>query len=213
MRVKIGHKPFYRPLEVPFGKLPERLPRFGVHFTLDKKYDSVEWYGRGERENYSDCKLASPVGLYKKRAEENYTVFDMPQNSGNHEDTAYLRLLSQGEAGLSVIGCDEFAFTYRNVTEEALEVALHKNEVKKSDTNHLYIDYKMRGLGSASCGPEPEDKFEFKPHSFRFAFAIGAGLTSNDALVLRRLNLGASTDVLSAKESDTPLDGVERNLL
>ena len=127
--------------------------------------------------------------------------------------TAYLRLLSEGEPGLSVIGCDEFAFTYRDVTEEALEAALHKNEVKKSDTNHLYVDYKMRGLGSASCGPEPEEEFEFKPHSFRFAFAIGIGLTSNDALALRRLNLGASTGALSAKETNTPLDGQERNLL
>lgn len=198
----------------PFGKLPGTLPRFGVHFTIDKKYDSVEWYGRGERENYSDCKLASPIGLYKKRAEETYTIFDMPQNSGNHEDTAYLRLLSQGEVGLSVIGCDEFAFTYRDVVEEALDVALHKNEVDLSAQNHLYVDYKMRGLGSASCGPEPEEEFEFRPHSFRFAFAIGAGLSRDEALDLRRLNLGASAHRSCAEAvTSSTTQTEERNLL
>ena len=197
----------------PFGNLPEKLPRFGVHFVIDKKYGSVEWYGRGERENYSDCKLASPVGLYKKCVNETYTVFDMPQNSGNHEDTAFLRLLNQDTPALTVIGCDGFAFTYRDVTEQALAEALHKNEVKPSSENHLYIDYKMRGLGSASCGPEPEEEFEFRPHSFRFAFALGAGLANEGALALRRLNLGAVTQALCQNGVDLATGGKERNLL
>ena len=178
---------------VPYGKLPERLPRFGVHFEIDESFGGVRYLGRGERENYSDCKEASPIGIYEVGAADSYTVFDMPQNSGNREDTSYLALTHGGERGLCIVGSDSFAFTYRDVTEEALEAALHKNEVKKDGKNHLYIDYIMRGLGSHSCGPEPEDEFEFKPHAFDFSFLIGAGLSDGELTSLKRTDLGVRT--------------------
>ncbi len=177
----------------PYGRLPERLPRFGVHFEIDEAFGGVRYLGRGVRENYSDCKEASPIGIYDVSAADSYTVFDMPQNSGNREDTAFLALTDGGERGLCIVGSDSFAFTYRDVTEEALEVALHKNEVKRDGKNHLYIDYKMRGLGSHSCGPLPEDEFEFKAHAFDFSFLIGAGLSDEALIALKRTDLGART--------------------
>ncbi len=194
------------------GKLTFKLPRFGIHFEIGKAYSQVQWYGRGERENYADCKKASPVGLYKKNVSDMYTVFDMPQESGNRENTKYLRLLSEDGPGLCVVGCDEFSFSYRDVTDQALASALHKNEVECSGSNHLYIDYKMRGLGSRSCGPEPEPEFEFLPHSFDFAFVIGAGLTESQALKLKRCDFGIKT----RKRDDAGLEkgtGAEYTLL
>ena len=178
---------------IPFGDLPNVLPRFGVHLEIDKKYDNVQWYGRGDKENYSDCKSASPVGLYSKKSSETYTVFDMPQESGNHEDTSYLRLYDEKESGLCVVGCDTFAFSFRDVTDSMLEKALHKNEVLPDKKNHLYIDYKMRGLGSRSCGPEPEEEFEFNTHGFNFGFVMGAGLQESEVLALKRLDFGIKT--------------------
>lgn len=177
----------------PYGRLPARLPRFGVHFEIDGEYSGVRYLGRGVRENYSDCKEASPVGIYEVSAAESYSVFDMPQNSGNREDTSYLALTGGGERGLCIVGSDSFAFTYRDVREEALEAALHKNEVRRDGKNHLYIDYKMRGLGSHSCGPLPEDEFEFKSHAFDFSFLIGAGLSDEELTAIKRADLGAVT--------------------
>ena len=184
---------------IPFGDLPKVLPRFGVHFEIDKKYDDVQWYGRGDKENYSDCKSASPIGLYSKKSSETYTVFDMPQESGNHEDTSFVRLSDGKDTGLCVIGCDAFAFSFRDVTDSMLEKALHKNEILPDKENHLYIDYKMRGLGSRSCGPEPEKDFEFNTHSFNFGFVIGAGLNESEALALKRQNFGIKTEIMEGK--------------
>ena len=183
----------------PFGALPNVLPRFGVHLEIDKKYDNVQWYGRGDKENYSDCKSASPVGLYSKKSSETYTVFDMPQESGNHEDTSYLRLSDGKDIGLCVIGCDTFAFSFRDVTDSMLEKALHKNEVLPDKKNHLYIDYKMRGLGSRSCGPDPEEEFEFYTHAFNFGFVLGAGLNESEVLALKRLYFGIKTEKVGGK--------------
>lgn len=50
----------------------------------------------------------------------------------------------------------------------------HKGEIKKDGRNYLYVNYINRGLGSASCGPQPEEEYELRPHSFRFVFMLKA---------------------------------------
>ncbi|MBR2731595.1 MAG: hypothetical protein IKD72_06385, partial [Clostridia bacterium] len=41
-----------------------------------------------------------------------------------------------------------------------LTAARHCDELEPGDVTYLYIDHKMRGLGSHSCGPEPEAAYE-----------------------------------------------------
>ncbi len=38
----------------------------------------------------------------------------------------------------------------KNITE-----SLHIKDMTRSDKTHLYIDYRMSGVGSNSCGGEP----------------------------------------------------------
>lgn len=180
---------------VPFGKLPERMPRMGVVFEIPDNFDEITWYGRGKNENYADIKCNAPMGLYNARIKDMYTVFDMPQESGNRENTVFARL---GE-GLAVIGCDEFSFSYHDVSLENLTNAMHRSELEKSESNYFYIDYKMRGIGSHSCGPEVEDKYELYPHAFEFAFVLSGGLGNEDALELSKTDFGAKTRALSGK--------------
>lgn len=190
----------------PYGKFTKNLPRIGLHLPMSARMDNVTWYGRGERENYCDCKKASPVGLYSKKISETYTIFDMPQETGNHENTSFVTVYDREGCGLTVAGCEEFSFSYHEFTQEALTAAKHKNELKKDSLNHLYIDYKMRGLGSRSCGPEPEERYELRPHSFEFAFALCAAAKPEDALKAARGNFGIHTGALSSacltKEDD-----------
>ena len=185
----------------PYGNFPEKLPRIGLCFPLSREYSQVTWYGRGPRENYSDCKKASPVGLYSKPIQKTYTVFDMPQETGNHENTAFVRLLDSIGAGLTVVGCSEFAFSYHDFTLENLTKACHKNELEKSDCNYLYVDYIMRGLGSHSCGPEPEQPFELRPHAFEFSFVLGGNLSQEQALEFVRTDFGMRTGALVMEET------------
>jgi hypothetical protein len=82
---------------------------------------------------------------------------------------------------------------------EMLEKARHRNELKHTDERYLYIDYRMRGLGSHSCGPNPEECYELRPHAFRFTFGISGVAAPDDALALARQDFGSQTAALSER--------------
>ena len=184
---------------VPFGKPPEVIPRIGVYFELDKKLSEVTWYGRGDRQNYSDSKLSTPVGLYRANISDMNFLYDVPQDTGNREDTAYVSISDESRNGLSIIGCDTFSFSYHPFSMENIERAKHKNELEESKKNYLYIDYKMRGLGSHSCGPEPEPEYELYPHEFRFSFVMSSMKTETEALEAVRTDYGVKTQTITER--------------
>ncbi|MGN1047264.1 MAG: glycoside hydrolase family 2 TIM barrel-domain containing protein [Eubacteriales bacterium] len=194
----------------PLGKLPDVLPRIGVSFGIAKKYGGVCWYGRGPLQSYPDSKLASPAGLHICDVREMNFLFDYPQDTGNHEDTSFLRLENGEEKGLCIIGCDSFSFSYHNFTEENLLNACHRDELTEADFNTLLIDYRVRGLGSRSCGPEPEEEFELHPHRFRFVFGMCGGESNNTLLNIVRTDFGKKSEPLSARYIYIPEKAAEQ---
>ena len=181
----------------PYGDLPSTLPRIGVVFETDRNCERVKWLGRGPYENYADLTANAPIGIYDRRVDELNIDYDYPQETGNHEQTYALTLCTRdGVDGLSVIGSDTFAFSYHDFTLDDLTDARHKNEIAKSDKKYLYVDYKMRGLGSRSCGPDPEEKYELHPHKFSFSFVLKA-CGFEDAVAISRLDLGKKTGAFS----------------
>lgn len=181
----------------PYGYLPNTLPRIGLCFEADSKYNRAEWYGRGELESYPDRKLSAPFGLYSADVSQLNTVYDVPQETGNHEDTAFLNITDGNGRGITVAGSNSFSFSYHNFTLENLTKARHRDELCYSDKNYLYIDYKMRPLGSHSCGPEPEEMYELHAHSFRFCCTISPYESCEQALKQVRSETRAKTQALS----------------
>ncbi|MBO5197808.1 MAG: hypothetical protein J6B85_04720 [Lachnospiraceae bacterium] len=173
----------------PYGTMPERLPRAGFVFELPKGFDEVCWYGRGPHENYADRKESALFGLYQKKAADMSFEYERPQENGNRCDTSFMTI-----GDLAVIGSGQFEFSVHDYSFESLMKAEHKGELCRSEHNYLYLDYRQRGLGSASCGPQPEEQYEFKPHSFRFAFLLkkNDGKYENEAFdaVTERLSDG-----------------------
>lgn len=188
----------------PYGMVPKVIPRIGVMFEMPEKLERVKWLGRGPLQNYPDSKANAPVSIYERAVTEMNFAYDMPQDTGNREDTYALTLKTDdGESGISIIGSNTFAFSYHDFTLEDLSVARHRNELQKSEKKYLYIDYRVRGLGSNSCGPEPEPEYELNPHKFSFAFAIGTdGFES--ACEKSRLDFGKKTEALSEAFVYTP---------
>lgn len=182
----------------PFGDLPAVLPRFGFCLPISNSYKDVVWYGRGKRESYSDSIVNAPMGLYEAKIADTYTVFDVPQDSGNHENTRFVSV-SDGKNRFTVSAQGNMSFSYHEFPISVLEKARHRNELVKDEKyNYLYIDYKMRGLGGKSCGPDPEEQYEFHPHSFRFSFVISTE-NADGALELCRADFGKQTTALSGK--------------
>jgi len=182
-----------------------------VCFETDAEYDYVSWYGRGFDENYPDRKCASPFGLYSGNVKDLNVVYEVPQEAGTRCDVSFVRVMNEKENGLSVVGCDKFSFSYHNFSLENLTKSRHKNELKRTEKNYLYIDYKMRGLGSASCGPEPEEEYELRPHHFRFVFALANDGGIYRALELSRTDFGIKTDRLSVDYKQSEIEVVREN--
>lgn len=194
----------------PYGRMTEVIPRVGVVFPMEKKYQNAEWYGRGKHQSYSDCKLSAPIGLYKADVHDMNFMFDYPQETGNRENTSFVRV-NDGENGLCIASTKHFSFSYHPFTLKNLTDAFHCNEIEEADRNYLYIDYRNRPLGSHSCGPNPEPEFELYPHKFRFVFTISADNGNEEALKLTRTDFGVHTEALS--ERYIPTETISRALL
>ena len=52
---------------------------------------------------------------------------------------------------------------------------MHNYELEESGHTVLCIDYKQDGIGTNSCGPEPEDEYKFSENEFAFAFGLRFG--------------------------------------
>lgn len=159
----------------PWGPgAPDVLPRIGLVFPLTSAFERAAWLGRSE--SYPDRKASAPIGAYDMAVTDMSFLYDVPQETGSHEDTCRVTVYGQTGALLTV-RMDEtaprrFAFSFHDFTLDALTAARHADELDKSAEKYLYIDGRMRGLGSLSCGPEPEPEYELKTGPFDFTFVI-----------------------------------------
>ena len=65
-----------------------------------------------------------------------------------------------------------FSFNASRYTQEELTRKEHNFELEPSGHTVLCIDYKQDGIGSNSCGPEPEEKDRFLENEFTFSFGL-----------------------------------------
>ncbi len=156
----------------PYGDgQPDVLGRVGMVLTLDGSFSRCRWLGRGPDENYADCKAHTLVGVYEADVEKMHFCYDVPQETGNHEDCR--RVAVSGKNG-TLTAKGAFAFSFHNFTLENLTEARHCDELETSGQHYLYIDHRQRGLGSHSCGPEPEQPYELPFGSFHWTFVLQA---------------------------------------
>ena len=154
----------------PYGEGgPSVLPRVGVALELDGAYRRCAWLGRGPGENYPDCKANAPVGRYEADVTEMNFLYDVPQETGNRGDCRRVTV-SGGELSLTAEG--RFSFSFHDFTLENLTKARHCDELDKSSRKYLYLDHKHRGLGSNSCGPQPEEEYELPMGEFAWTFRL-----------------------------------------
>lgn len=153
----------------PYGTPPKLLPRIGMRMGLPKTMQNACWFGCGAGDSYPDRKHAAPVGLYELPIHDLNFAYDVPQETGSHENTRFVRIFGE-DTGLCAVG--NFAFSCHDFTLGNLTAARHKNELVYTDRKYLYLDAKQRGLGSLSCGPDPEAEYELPVSDFSFSFIL-----------------------------------------
>lgn len=151
-----------------------RLPRFGVRMMLPKDMVKVQYYGLGPVESYADKCRASWHGRFEETVDSLHEDYIFPQENGSHCDVSYV-MVGEGDREISVVSEKPFSFNASRYTQEELTQKAHNFELVPSPYTVLCIDFTQDGIGSNSCGPGPEEQYQFKENEFTFAFGVRMG--------------------------------------
>ncbi len=164
----------------PFGPLPP-LPRIGVVMQLNPALTNIAWFGRGPWENYSDRKESADVGIWNSTVAELFVPYVRPQETGNHEDTRWLKLTDHLGNGFQINGSENlFSFSALHFIAGDLTAARHPHELTPRHDVVLSLDAKHSGLGNGSCGPGVLEKYAVLPQSYELKLQFRP-VTGNDA--------------------------------
>ena len=144
-------------LEYETTEYAVKIPRVGLEFALDKTFGDFAYVGYGPYESYVDKHVACEYGYYESNADANYEKnYVRPQESGSHYATKYMSIKNL----FAVTADEEFSFSVNPYTTQQLRDSAHVFELPKSDFVNVCLDIAMRGVGSHSCGPELDPKYE-----------------------------------------------------
>ncbi|MCR5159131.1 MAG: DUF4981 domain-containing protein [Prevotella sp.] len=155
--------------------------RYGMTLQMPKQYDRIEYYGRGPAENYIDRNSSEFIGVYGNKVQNEYFEYVRPQESGNHTDVRWFRVLDGNGQGL------EF---YSNVPMEASAMPYlmsqlddgmskdkawghHSGDLIPDGRTQVFIQQRQFGLGCVnSWGAWPREEYRLPCKEYDFTFAI-----------------------------------------
>lgn len=144
------------------------LPRMGMRFFLDKRFEHVEYLGYGPSDAYEDKHRASWFGCFRNEVSAMHEDHIYPQENGSHFHTYEVRLERDDRMGIAVCAEKPVSFQVSHYTQEQLREAGHNFELEESDYTVLCLDYKMSGIGSGSCGYAPAEKYRLEEKEIRY---------------------------------------------
>ena len=74
--------------------------------------------------------------------------------------------------GMEITSPCKFETNVSNYSITALNKAEHTDELISDGNVHLRVDYKVSGIGSGSCGPQLDAKYQVNEKEFYFEFNI-----------------------------------------
>lgn len=149
--------------------------RLGLQAFLDKSLENVEYLGRGPMENYPDRKDCAFVGCYTNTVSGMQEEYIKPQSMGERCDVNWVQLTDNNGKGIRFASLAQpFMFSAQHYTDEDLWHTKYLHELNKIRRPEvvLHLDVAMRGIGNASCGPGPLQKYEMKKGNHIYYFLI-----------------------------------------
>ena len=139
------------------------LPRMGVRFAVPCNLDTVEWFGLGPHEAYTDRKCCVYTDVFHSNINRLHTPYVYPQENGRRADPRWISFFDSSKAGLFVIpnpkqpndNCKRvdsitgYGFNASIYSLETLEKANHNYELHPDADGkvHIHIDSKTMGVG------------------------------------------------------------------
>jgi len=156
------------------------LPRFGVEFTMPCGAERLKYFGRGPVESYVDKRHASKQGVFETTVTKHFEHYVRPQENMAHTDTLWTLVSSLAGHGLIVCATDTpYSFNCSHFTAKMLTETPHDYELVPLKETAVNIDYRQNGIGSNSCGPKLNEKWEFSESNFDFSFRLLPALVNN----------------------------------
>ena len=154
----------------PFGAMPPCLPRLGTSWRLSPALEQLRWHGRGPFENYIDRRTAAFVGVWKSTVSAQYVEYERPQDCGYKGDVRWAEFSDAAGRGVRFSADRPLFVQALHYTWEDLEFARHRGGQERirnipapRPDVFLNLDIGQCGLGGASCGPRPMDKYLLPP--------------------------------------------------
>ncbi len=143
------------------------LPRLGFEFRIPGKNLPFRYFANGPLESYEDSCHHGTVGFHESTALDEYVPYVRPQEHGSHVSCRELTLNDT----VRFTG-DNFSFNVSQYDAHHLAETGHADELVPADYTTVRVDYRVSGLGSASCGPELMEEFRLKEKDISFSFRM-----------------------------------------
>jgi len=123
------------------------MPKFGMRMRLHSSKNHIEWYGRGEFENYPDRKNAAFIGCYEADIHTFVTDYIAPQDNANRGDVRWFSFSDKNNKKIRITGLQPLCFRAWPYGEEDLEATKHAFELPERDYVNINIDLNIHGVG------------------------------------------------------------------
>ena len=156
----------------------EYIPRFGNIISLDKRFENLNYYGRGPVENYLDRCYGSNLGVYQSKVSDQYTPYIRPQENGNTQDVRWFTLTDNSGKGIKIEGTQAVHITVLNYLSDDFDTGFskkfrHTNDIYPRNGVYAHIDLFQQGLGGTnSWGALPLEKYRFKNKDYSFGYIV-----------------------------------------
>jgi len=162
----------------PAGKLPV-LPRMGVRMMLGGAFENMAYYGRGPWENYVDRNTGSDVGYYESTVTGQFVPYVRPQENGGKCEVRWAAFTDKAGDGVLFTFPVPLFVTALHYTSEDLDGSRHRNGMGRiynplvaRPEVCLSLDIGQTGLGGASCGPIPMEKYILRAKPFQYTYVM-----------------------------------------
>lgn len=159
----------------PYGRMPKALPRLGLSMRLAPALENIRYYGRGPWENSIDRCSGSFLGVYTSTVAEQFVDYVRPQDNGGKSGVRWAEFTDDAGKGVRFEASEPMCMQALHFGWEDLFLARHDGWQKSMRQIRRYsppvaqrdvllnLDVRQTGLGGASVGPAPLEKYCFDP--------------------------------------------------
>ena len=155
--------------------------RYGMQLQMPQQYQTVKYYGRGPVENYCDRNSSEFIGCYENSVAREYFPYVRPQESGNHTDVRWFRVLNAAGKGLEFYAGAPIEASALNYLVEDLDdgvtkdkkIGRHSGDLVERPLTQVHIQQRQMGLGCVnSWGAWPRQEYLLPYQDYDFTFVI-----------------------------------------